>query len=315
MDKVGLVGTGLRSDIVAHLIDRAGLQVKLWQPYGDGLGKFPDSVETVGVSELGNTPLIFICLPIHRIRETARELGGVLSGRHALVHTTRTLEYATLTPISEILEEETPTRRFGFATGPMRREDVLAGRGASCVCASPFPEVADMVEDALSSETFRVYRNEDLVGAEAASAYARVIALAYGMADEIGLGTSVLSTLFARGLAEMSTFVTYQGGYEPTTFGLAGAGNLHADTTGDGNTDFRIGRKFVEQGAPDLETFRDDLSVVEDEMFGLLKSLISQAKSAKLELNILKAIDKGVVAGEGLDTAFEWLMELPDLYE
>lgn len=316
MQQVGLVGTGLRSDIIAHLLDRAGHDVLLWRPYEEGaLDRFPDAVETVGVDKLGNPSLIFICLPIHRIRETARDLGDVLTGRHALVHTTRTVEYATLTPISEILEEETPTRRFGFATGPMRREDVHAGRGASCVCASPFPEVADMVEDALSSETFRVYRNGDLPGAEAAATYARVIALAYGMADTIGLGTSVLSTLFARGLAEMSEFVTYQGGDEPTTFGLAGSGNLHADTTGDGNTDFRIGRRYVEQGAPALEAFRDDLTVVEDELFGFLKSLISRAKSAKLDLHILKALDKGVVQGEGLETAFEWLMELPDLRE
>jgi len=315
MQHVGLVGTGLRSDIVAHLLDRAGLGIRLWQP-GDGdLDGFPDSVDTVDVDRLGDTSLIFICLPIHRIRETARRLGSVLDGRHALVHTTRTVEYATLTPISEILEEETPTRRFGFVTGPMRREDALAGRGASCVCASPFPEVADMVEEALSSETFRVYRNEDLPGSEAAAAYARVIAFSYGMAEALDLGTSILSTLFARGLDEMSKFVTYQGGYEPTTFGLAGSGNLHADTTGEGNADFRLGRRYVEAGRPELEAFRDDLSVVEDELFGFLDSLISQAKSAKLDLNILKAVDKGVVEGQGLDAALEWLMELPDLRE
>ncbi|MFB6351384.1 MAG: hypothetical protein ABEK29_06305, partial [Bradymonadaceae bacterium] len=216
---------------------------------------------------------------------------------------------------SAILEEETPTRRFGFVSGPMRREDVLAGRGASCVCASPFPEVADMVEEALSSEIFRVYRNEDLPGSEAAAAYARVIAFTYGLADALDLGTSVLSTLFARGLAEMSSFVTYQGGYEPTTFGIAGSGNLHADTTGEGNADYRLGRRYVDAGAPDLERFRDDLGVVEDELFGFLDSLISQAKSAKLDLHILRAINKGVVEGEGLEAAFDWLMELPDLRE
>ncbi|MFB6351383.1 MAG: hypothetical protein ABEN55_23950, partial [Bradymonadaceae bacterium] len=98
MQQVGLVGTGLRSDIVAHLLDRAGHDIRLWQPGGDGHDGFPDSVESVGVDQLGDTSLIFICLPIHRIRETARELGAVLSGRHAVVHTTRTVEYATLTP-------------------------------------------------------------------------------------------------------------------------------------------------------------------------------------------------------------------------
>jgi glycerol-3-phosphate dehydrogenase len=307
MEKIGLVGTGLRSDIIAHLLDRAGSEVRFWSPADGRPDDFPDAVEPVDLQALADTPLVFICMPIHRIRKAGRQLGDVLTGRHALVHSTRTVEYASLTAISEIFEEETPTRRFGFITGPMRREDVLADRGASCVCASPFPEIADMVEEALQSEVFRVYRSEDLVGAEAAAAYARVIAFAYGMGDEMGLGKSMLSTLFARGLAEMSKFVTYQGGYEQTTFGLAGAGNLHADTTGTGNTDFRLGRQYVEQGAPKLEEFRDDLSVVDDELFGFLESLVSQAKTAHLDYRILRDLGRGLFGGEGLEVAFEWL--------
>ena len=315
MNTVGLVGTGLRSDIIAHLLDRSGSSIRLWQPDDGELEGFPDSVEKVGLDGIRETSLVFVCLPIHRIRETCRKLGDVLSGRHAVVHTTRTMEYATLEPISEIIGDETPTRRFGFVTGPMRRDDVLADRGASAVVSSPFPEVCDMVEEALRSKTFRVYHNEDLPGSEAAAAYARVIAMTSGMARQMELGDSLVSTLFARGLHEMSTFVTYQGGYENTTFGLAGTGNLHADTSGEGNTDFQIGRRYVEEGAPELEDFRDGLTVVEDELFGFLQSVISRANTANLELHILSAIDRGVFQGEGLQAAFEWLMELPDYHE
>ena len=316
MRSVGLLGTGLRSDIIAHLLDRSGVGVKLWPSREEeDLESFPESVEVVEIDDLAENSLIFVCMPIHRIREAVRKLGDALSGRHALVHTTRTLEYATLEPISEILRDETPTRRVGFVTGPMRRDDVLEDRGASAVCSSPFPEVADMVEEALSSETFRVYRNDDLPGTEAAAAYARTISVAYGMADRLGLGCSVLSTLFARGLDEMSTFVTYQGGYENTTYGIAGAGNLHCDTTGEGNTDFRIGRRFIDEGTPELEAFRDELDVVEDELFGFLDSLISRAKTAKLDLNILEAVERSLVDGEDPEETFRWLMELPDLRE
>ncbi len=315
METVGLVGTGLRSDVIAHLLDRADVAIWHWSSGEGPPEEFPDSAKPVEMKELAETSLIFLCLPLHRLRETSRRLGDVLNGRHALVHSTRTVEYASLTPISEILEEETPTRRCGFVTGPMRRDDVLAGRGASCVCASPFPEVADLVEEALHSKTFRVYRNDDLPGSEAAAAYARVIGFAYGMGEELGLGKSVLSTLFARGLAEMSQFVTYQGGYEQTTFGLAGAGNLHADTTGEGNVDFRIGRRYVDEGMPELEAFREELTVVEDELFDFLESLTSRAKSARLDYQILEALERGLFDGEGLEAAFEWLMGLPDMYE
>lgn len=314
MKRVGLVGTGPRSEIVAHLLDRSGTEIHLWSDRSIP-DAFPDTTRAVEMVDLTEASLIFVCLPLHRLRDTVRDLGAKLDGRHVLVHTTRSHEYSTLTPISTVFEEETPTRRFGFVTGPMRRHDVLEDRGASAVCASPFPEVVDMVEEALTSRKFRVYRNEDLVGAEAAASYARVIALAYGMGAELGLGDSILATLFARGLDEMSKFVTYQGGYENTTFGLAGAGNLHADTTGEGNVDFDIGRRYVAAGAPKLEKFRDELDVIEDELFDFLRSLVAQAKRGHLEYHILHALERALFQEKGVETAFDWLMELPNLSE
>jgi glycerol-3-phosphate dehydrogenase (NAD(P)+) len=315
MDTIGLVGAGPRSDIIAHLIDRGGGEILLWHPDDGSAEGFPEAARSVKLGELAEASLIFVCLPLHRIRETARRLGDVLDGRHVLVHTTRTLEYATLEPISTMLADETPTRRLGFISGPMRRADVLEDRGGSAVCASPFPEVADMVEEALTSDYFRVYRNDDMIGSEAAATYARVIGFVYGMGVAMGLGKSVLSTLFTRGLDEVSEFVDYQGGDAATTFGLAGTGNLHADTSSEGNTDFQLGALYIEAGAPPLAEYRADLGPIEDELFGLLETLIDRAETAELDLRILEAVRRGVYQGEGLEAAFDWLMALPNLHE
>jgi len=313
MKRVGLVGTGPRSEVVSHLLQRADVDVAHWTPTDVPPADAPETTDAVGMGALADTPLIFVCLPMHRILETIREFGDVLTGRHALVHTTRTLEPDSLAPISAMFGEETPTRRFGFLSGPMRPEDVLEDRGGSALCASPFPEVWEMVGDALDSPRFRVYHSEDLPGSETAAAYARVIATAYGICTVMELGGSILSTLFARGLDEMARFVAARGGGETTAYGLAGAGNLHADTTGAGHTDFKIGRRYVESGAPDLATFRDDLDVIEDELFVFLKTLVQYADTSDDEFYILRAIERSLFGGRALDAAFEDLMELPDL--
>jgi len=311
MRRVGLVGNGLRSDVVADLLRRAGVDVALWTSDDELPEGVPDEIDAVEMAALAETPLVFVCLPMHRIRETIRRLGDVLTGRHALVHTTRTLESETLEPISAIFEEETPARRFGFLSGPMRREDLLEGRGGSALCASPFPEIWEMVESALDAPRFRVYRSDDLEGSETAAAYARVIATAYGICTELGLGGNILSTLFARGLDEMARFVTDRGGDEPTTFGLAGAGNLHADTTGPGHTDFRLGRRFVEAGTADLDSFRADLEVIDDELFVFLEALIAYSRTCEVDLPTLRALERGLFGDGDLEAAFEQLVDWP----
>jgi glycerol-3-phosphate dehydrogenase len=313
MEDIGLAGTGPRLAAIAHLIDRNDGQMRHWRPDSSGrrdqeAPAFPESVRMVDVYDLADTPLVFLWTPIHRMRETLRELGDVLSGDQLIVHLSRTLEYATLTSVSSMVEEETPVPRCGFVTGPMVPDDVVAGRGASAVGASEFPEVNDYVEDVLQGPGFRFFRSTDLAGTQAAAVYARILSLVAGIADELDVGQSLRSTLFATGLAEMREFVVYQGGVEQTAFGLAGAGNLHVDTSGDGGIDFRIGRELADGGLKDIDAYRDDLGAVDDEIFGLIDSLASQARRGNLKLKLLDVVDRVVFAETTLDEAVEELV-------
>jgi hypothetical protein len=310
---VGLAGYGPRLTTVAHLLDRSGLGGRLWQPdaapdQADASGA--ETVERVPLEQLRETSLVVCVAPIHEMRPFARRLGDVLSGRHALVHLGRTLDHRALEPISSILEEETPTRRFGFVTGPMVPDDVLEGRSASALCASAFPEVLDLVDEALSSERFHVYASDDLVGAEVAAAYTRILAVLDGLAAAEQYGRSMRSTLFARGLAEAGRFVEAAGGEAETTFGLAGAGNLRADTTGEGNVDCRIGREWGRRGG-DLDELRDDLSPSQLELFDLLEALLDDAPIELLDLSLLEIVGRGMIGTKGLDWTLERLERLP----
>ena len=80
----------------------------------------------------------------------------------------------------------------------------------------------------LSTDTFRVYTNDDVVGCELAGALKNVMAIAAGMADGMGFGDNSKAALITRGLAELTRLGVAMGGNPLTFAGLAGMGDLVA---------------------------------------------------------------------------------------
>ena len=315
MHSVGYIGSAGDGTVARQLLSRGTCQLKLWWPE-----QSPQDIETfngveVDLEELAECPLIVIATAIKDCRTAARRLGNFISGRQVLVHSIRSLEEGTLKSASTILGEETPTRRLGFVTGPMQLQDITDEKPAAAVCASRFPEVHDLIDDAMSSSCFRLYRSRDLRGAEFAAAYGRLIALMSGAADGLGLGTSLQATLFARGLAEMSRFVEAIGGNHRTPFGLAGAGNLYVDTVSRHNLDFQMGHFLTqepERGAPELAQAFDEPA---RELLHLLSAFEEVAETHDLHLHLLNATDALLYGGISIIDAVNHLMTLPVLDE
>ncbi len=315
-EPVGLVGRGARFQALLALLQRTETPVRIWRP--DDVPAeldetIPDGVEEVDAAGMSDVSLIFLSVPMAHVRSVSRRLGDELSGRHAIVHLCRNFELHTLKTVSQVLEEETPTRRFGFLTGPMRSEDVTLGLPAAGVCATHFPEVQDAVEDALVSVGFRLYRSSDLLGAEVAAAYSRVISMGAGVASQMGVGNSLMSTLHARGLAEMSRFVVYRGGYERTTFGMAGSANLHVDTSYPGSPDFRIGAEALEKDEVDPEQIAKDYGSAGRDLLNLTSALGRELEYAGLDLHILNTCQKMIEGEFKPSDALMYLMSLPTL--
>lgn len=326
MTTVGFVGNGISFEVLSHLLNKAGTQILHWQPENNHAissnnttHNLPPNIQPAELAQMAKVPLIFYAVPIHLARETGRQLGDVISGRQIIVHTSNSLEPATLKSISEILKEETPTQRFGFLNGPAEITDIKANKPAALLCASLFPEVHDLVEDSLHSDKLRIYRSNDLTGAEISAAYSRLIAMLAGICHGLDAGTSLQATLFARGIAEISRYVTFRGGYERTAFGLAGAGNLYADTHRQGSKSFQIGeflaiRDQNKQSADPL-AIRDQFGTHGQDLLTLLDSLNSATLHAELSLHLLRAAYAAAFAQKTPAQAIHDLVTLPAQYE
>lgn len=311
---VALIGEGERFDALRALLQQNGHAVSNWRLPGQPK-RAPSGTKRVELAGLRDTPLLFLATPLSGLRLVARQIGDVLTPRHCVIHACQNLEVDTLRTASQLLVEELPTRRFGFVTGPMLAADVRNEFPASGVCASPFPEVWELAEGALVNERFRLYRSNDLVGAEHAAAYARVIAMASGVADAMNLGGSVRATLFARGLAEVARWVTHCGGASDTSFGIAGAANLYLDTSNPGSTDYRVGAFAMRHNAFDVTMVEKEFGAAGLDLLTLIHVLWQGVEHTKIQCHILRACYMMVSGQLNPQGAVIQLMTLPTLVE
>jgi glycerol-3-phosphate dehydrogenase (NAD(P)+) len=110
---------------------------------------------------------------------------------------------------------------------------VAAEMPTAVVAAAADSEAANQVQRLFSTDYFRVYTNDDVIGVELGGAIKNVIAIAAGIADGLGFGSNTRAALITRGLAEMSRLGRALGGATATFAGLAGMGDLVLTCTGD----------------------------------------------------------------------------------
>ena len=130
-------------------------------------------------------------------------------------------------------ELDVSDHHLAFLSGPSFAREVAAGLPTAVTVASRDVATSRFVQESFSTETFRVYTTDDVVGVEIGGALKNVIAIAAGIGDGLGLGHNARSALITRGLAEMTRLGVALGARASTFAGLAGLGDLVLTCTGD----------------------------------------------------------------------------------
>ena len=81
-------------------------------------------------------------------------------------------------------------RDFPNLSGPSHAEEVAREIPTTCLIASENEEVAKMVQKEFMNPKFRIYTSTDVIGVEIGAALKNVMALAAGMNDGLGFGTT-----------------------------------------------------------------------------------------------------------------------------
>ncbi|MEZ2348576.1 NAD(P)H-dependent glycerol-3-phosphate dehydrogenase [Terriglobus sp. RCC_193] len=175
---------------------------------------------------------ILLCVtPSEFVGDTACSIAPVLREDHIFVSASKGLENETFRRMSEVVAAASPVR-FATLGGPSFAKEVAAALPTAIVLASKDAEAAQQLQRDFSSDSLRVYVNDDVTGVELGGALKNVIALAAGVVAGLELGHNAAAALITRGMAEMTRLAVASGARPETMAGLAGYGDLVLTCTG-----------------------------------------------------------------------------------
>ncbi len=169
--------------------------------------------------------------PSVNLPETIAAIAPLLQGEHVYISASKGIEDGTHRLMSEAVAAVSPVR-FAALGGPSFAKEVAAGLPTAVTLACTHAELAQNLQGDFSSESLRVYTNNDVVGVEIGGALKNVIALAAGVVAGLELGSNAAAALITRGMAEITRLAVACGAQPETLAGLAGYGDLVLTCTG-----------------------------------------------------------------------------------
>jgi len=206
----------------------------------------------------------------------------------------------------ELIAELHPTAHAMVLTGPNFAHEIAAGLPAAAVVAGTDPALRAHVIGRLATPSFRLYGNDDPVGAQVGGAAKNVIAIAAGAVIGAGLGENARAALITRGLAELSRLAVALGARTETVSGLSGLGDLLLTCTGPSSRNYSLGLALGRgEALADILAARDTVTE------GVPTAPALVARAAGVDMPISAAVAALVEGRTTLRAAIETLLARP----
>lgn len=225
--------------------------------------------------------LVLVAVPMQKMRGALDECADYIHGQ-PLVACCKGIELTTLSGPVGILRNHTEEANASILTGPSFAADIAKGLPTALTLACSDRDRGAALQELLRTDTLRIYRTEDVVGAELGGALKNVIAIACGTVIGAGLGESARAALMTRGYAEMTRIAVALGAKAETLSGLSGFGDLTLTCTSDQSRNYRLGLS-IGQALP----FDDSITV---EGAATARAICQKADELGVDMPISKAV-------------------------
>lgn len=324
-----VLGSGSWGTAIAKLLSDKGYETRLWgrsadkasaiqqdrenKAYLPGFELGPSLTATADLEEaLSGSELVMAVVPSHGVRALLEGGAAELLPPHApICAAIKGIENSTLLMVSEIFEDVLPDpqhRQLSFLGGPSFAKEVAAKIPTAVSVAGKDHDVTAKVQEALSTERFRAYTTDDIVGVELGGALKNVVAIAAGIADGLGLGLNTRAALITRGLAEITRLAVKRGANPLTMAGLGGMGDLVLTCTGDLSRNRTVGMKLG-QGMK-LQEILDSMNMVAEGV-RTSKSAYNLARREGVEMPIVEEVYRVLYEDRSPSEAVVTLMTRP----
>ena len=250
MSRIAVIGAGAWGTALAvSLARRGGHDLSLWAhspghaselaETGENKRYLPNFILPADIrvtadlnTAIDGADTILCVTPSQALRSIMQQIAPALNTRQVLLSASKGIEEKTFFRMSQVMREYAPDNPIGTLGGPSFAQEVAAAMPTAITIAFEDPLLGKSLQDAFSSSSLRVYRNEDVPGTELGGALKNVIALAAGVVTGLELGNNAAAALITRGIVEMTRLAIACGGRRETMSGLSGIGDLVLTCTG-----------------------------------------------------------------------------------
>ena len=331
MSRIAIMGSGAWGTAIAiSLARRGGHEITLWSYAADVADTMRDRrentaflpgfrlAESIRVTDraaeaLDGAQIVVSVTPSEFIRASFRSFAPHLNASQLLVSATKGIEDRTYLRMSEVIDEVLAQNglhlRCGVLSGPSFAQEVAAGAPTAITIASTDSELASRVQREVSSNSLRLYTNDDVIGVELGGSLKNVIAIAAGIVTGLGLGYNSNAALITRGIAEITRLAIACGGRRETLAGLSGLGDLVLTCTGSLSRNRAVGQELGKGRG--LEEIIAGLGGQVAEGVRTTSAAVGLARRHGVEMPIAEQMEAILMHGKSPQRAIEELMVRP----
>lgn len=324
--KVGILGSGAWGTALAQVLDDNGHEVTIYavvEKQRADLAErhrnsayFQDTPFSPSIRATGSLKeavegmdAVVIAVPTFAVGEVTSKADACWRKDAILITVSKGFDPATKDLMGQVIAKRISSPHPIVAlAGPSFAAEVVRRDLTAVTAASKDLQAAKAVQRMFSNGYFRVYTNEDEIGAESAGAIKNVVAIAAGVVSGMGYGANARAGLITRGLSEMGRFVEAMGGKVDTIYGLTGVGDLLLTCSSEESRNFRVG--FAIGKTSDAAKVLSDNTLTSE---GVKASQLLHEKAVELgvDMPICEAVYKTLYEGEDPKEVVDGLMSRP----
>jgi glycerol-3-phosphate dehydrogenase (NAD(P)+) len=327
--RFGVIGAGAWGTALASMLLRAGHDVIFWAhadavseaintrhentPHLPGVKLDERLRATAKLADLAACEAWIIATPAQRLRGIARDLAQIARDNTApVIIASKGIEQKTSALMSEIVATELPRHPLAVLSGPSFASEVVQGKPAALTLATKYKVLGEDLAAALAASTLRIYRTDDVVGAQIGGAVKNVLAVACGIVAGRQMGENARAALITRGLAEIMRLGLALGARAETMMGLSGVGDVMLTCSSVQSRNTSLGLALGQgQKLADILAARSSVA----EGVTTAAAALALARKHSVDMPIVAAVDAIINHGAGIDRAVSELLARPSKSE
>ena len=317
--KIGVIGAGSFGTALAMTLSGKGHAVTLWARRPEQVAEMrkthqnmhylpdvtlPEALQFTDDLQdaVQGKDLLLLTVPAQTFRDVFTQVAACMDPQIPVVNAAKGIEKGSLLRLSEVAQQILPDVKYAALSGPSHAEEVARALPTTVVTASTAPDLAITVQDIFSTDRFRVYTNDDLIGVELGGALKNIIALGAGISDGLQLGDNTKAAMMTRGMTEMTRLGLALGAHAETFAGLAGIGDLIVTCTSMHSRNRRCGI-LIGQGKRVADAVKEVGMVVEGLSTAEAATALAQKYQVEMPITqcIYHMIQGSVNAAEAID--------------